>query len=322
MTTTLDRPQGCLRPIPIEQVVEDPEAIREIARRNGPYFMPARYLISGETAADARKRTPRVVKDAPSYLIGPTWRGDWAFNGEVLIDDSASLLHHQGFVTAAKEMFESEIVVPEQVYVNLSTPMNGHPFSHVDIPEFIGVNRQNAPGWFLQAMGSSRLFEDARISIATAVAWFHHGERGFFRYWPNGRESESIRHENMWNTAVVGDNDFMHHLVERVGPQGMGPPKGMSINTELDHDGNRWNVIEAGEILTSYSDEHVRLSLSWKAKIYADQKSLDDAQNQVGAINIAEALGRFNNELGESFTGLADERLQAALTERWSGYVA
>jgi len=284
--------------------------------------MPARYLISGETAADARKRTPQVVKDAPSYLIGPTWRGDWAFNGEVLIDDSASLLHHQGFVTAAKEMFESEIVVPEQVYVNLSTPMNGHPFSHVDIPEFIGVNRQNAPGWFLQAMGSSRLFEDARISIATAVAWFHHGERGFFRYWPNGRESESIRHENMWNTAVVGDNDFMHHLVERVGPQGMGPPKGMSINTELDHDGNRWNVIEAGEILTSYSDEYVRLSLSWKAKIYADQKSLDDAQNEVGAINIAEAIGRFNNELGESFTSLTDERLQTALTERWSGYVA
>ena len=41
------------------------------------------------TAADARKRTPKIVKDAPAYLIGPTWRGDWAFNGEVLVEEAA-----------------------------------------------------------------------------------------------------------------------------------------------------------------------------------------------------------------------------------------
>ena len=301
--------------------MEDPQAIREVARNNGPYFMPARYLIGGETAADARNRTPQVVKDAPSYLIGPTWRGDWAFDGQILVDDSAPLLHHQGFIEAAKEMFNSEIVVPEQVYVNLSSPMDGHPFSHVDIPEFIGVNRNNAPGWFLQAMGSSGLFEDVRISIATAVAWFHHGERGYFRYWPNGRDADSVRHENMWNTAVVGDNDFMHHLVERVGPKGMGPPEGMSINTELDHDGHKWNVIEGGKTLASYGDDHVRLSLSWKAKIYSDQTSLENVLNETGGIGIMEALERFNAALDESFTDLLDERLRAELTQRWSGYV-
>ena len=322
MTTKIDRPLGCLAPVPIECVVEDPEGIREVARANGPYFMPARYLISGETAADARNRTPRVVKDAPSYLIGPTRRGDWAFDGKVLVEDSAPLLHHAGFIDAAKELFHCDVVVPEQVYVNLSTPMNGHPFSHVDIPEFVGVNRRNAPGWFLQAMGSSRLFEDARISIATAVAWFHHGERGFFRYWPHGRDAESIRHENMWNTAVVGDNDFMHHLVERVGPRDMGPPEGMSINTELSHDGERWTIVEAGETLMSYDDEYVRLSVSWKAKVYADQQSFEDAQNEVRAISVDEALKRFSDELDESFVDLDDERLQAALTQRWSGYVA
>ena len=81
MTTTVERPKGCLPPIQIGHVVDEPDLIREIARNNGPYFMPARYLIGGETAADARKRTPKVVKDAPAYLIGPTWRGDWAFDG-------------------------------------------------------------------------------------------------------------------------------------------------------------------------------------------------------------------------------------------------
>ena len=102
MTTKIDRPLGCLPPVSIEHVVQDPETVRAVARANGPYFMPARYLISGETAADARNRTPRVVKDAPSYLIGPTWRGDWAFDGKVLVEDSAPLLHHEGFISAAK----------------------------------------------------------------------------------------------------------------------------------------------------------------------------------------------------------------------------
>ena len=126
----------------------------------------------------------------------------------------------------------------------------------------------------------------------------------------------------MWNAAVVGDNDFMHHLVERVGPSEMGPPEGMSINTELSHDGERWNIVEAGETLVSYSDEYVRLSVSWKAKVYADQRSLEEAQNEVGAVSVDEALKRFNDELGESFVSLGDQRLQAALTQRWSGYVA
>ena len=102
----------------------------------------------------------------------------------------------------------------------------------------------------------------------------------------------------------------------------MGPPEGMSINTELSHDGERWNIVEAGETLMSYADEYVRLSVSWKAKVYADQRSFDDAENELSAVSVSEALQRFNDELGESFFGLEDERLQAALTQRWSGYVA
>ena len=322
MTTTAERPKGCLPPIRINHVVDEPDTIREIARNNGPYFMPARYLIGGETAADARKRTPKVVKDAPAYLIGPTWRGDWAFDGEILVEEAASLLHHQGFIDATKEMFQSEIIVPEQVFVNLSSPMNAQPFSHVDIPEFRGVSRHNAPGWFLQAMGSSRLFEDVRISIVTAVAWFHQGERGFFRYWPEGRENDSVRHENMWNTAVVGDNDFMHHLVERNGPKGAVPPEGMSINTELNHDGVSWKVLEQGEELASYGDVDVRLSLSWKAKVYSDKQTYEDSITGSGGIGISESIDRFNQELGSNFSDLSDDELRQELSQRWSGYVS
>ena len=321
MTIIVERPKGCLPPIQINHVVDEPDLIREIARNNGPYFMPARYLIGGETAADARKRTPKVIKDAPSYLIGPTWRGDWAFDGEILVEEAAPLLHHQGFIDATKEMFQTEIIVPEQVFVNLSSPMNAQPFSHVDIPEFRGVNRHNAPGWFLQAMGSSRLFEDVRISIVTAVAWFHQGERGFFRYWPEGRENESIRHEDMWNTAVIGDNDFMHHLVERVGSKQNGPPEGMSINTELKHDGVSWKVLEGDRVLASYGELDVRLSLSWKAKVYSDKRMYENSTKGIGDIDVGVAITRFNQELGSNFKELSDDDLRKELSQRWSGYV-
>ena len=64
------------------------------------------------------------------------------------------------------------------------------------------------------------------------------------------------------------------------------------------------------------------VSVSWKAKVYADQRSLEEAQNEVSAVSVDEALKRFNDELGESFVSLDDHRLQAALTQRWSGYVA
>ena len=321
VTTNLERPNGCLPPVAIDHVVDEPDLIRDIARNNGPYFMPARYLIGGETVADAGKRTPKIVKDAPAYLIGPTWRGDWAFGGEVLVEEVASLLHHQGFIGAAKQMFDAEIVIPEQVYVNLSTPMGAQPFSHVDIPEFMGVNRYNAPGWFLQAMGSSRLFEDVRISIVTAVAWFYEGERGFFRYWPSGRDNESIRHEQMWNAAVIGDNDFMHHLVERVGGKDKRSPDGMSINSELDHDGSHWKILEKGKELASYDDIQVRLSLSWKAKVYADGVKFKDCSSGNRDITVMEAITRFNQELGCDFKSLQEVEMRLALTEKWSGYV-
>lgn len=330
MTTTVARPRGCVAPVVLDHVVDDPQHIRRLAETNGPYFMPARYLVDGSSAEQARDRakgrdgTDRTDGEVPPYLIGPVWRGDWVFGGEELAPGTARLLDHPGFIAAAHTMFDAEVVVPEQVYVNLSGPMAGNPFSHVDIPEFVGIDRTNAPGWFLQAMGSSRLFEDVRITIATAVAWFHTGPRGYFRYWPEGRDGPSVRHEDMWNTAVVGDNDFMHHKVERIGTDDASTPTGMTIDTELDHDGRRWNVIEDGRCLASYDDQNIRLSLSWKAKVYRDGATRDRVAQRTGALSVDEALGRFAAALDAPLdrSSLASPQLRDQLTSRWSGYVA
>ena len=327
VTTFVERPLGCLSPVLLDPVVDDPESIRDIAVRNGPYFMPARYLVSDASADSVGDNSMQRDVEVPDYLIGPTWRGDWAVGSRPLVDGIDGFLEHQGFAEAARTIYDAEVVVPEQVYANLSTPMPGQGFSHTDIPEFVGIDRSNAPGWLLQAMGTSRLFEDVRITIVTAVAWFYRGERGFFRYWPKGRDSDSIRHEKMWNTAAVGDNDYMHHQVERIGPAGVNKPDGLTINSLLDHDGERWIVQEDGQTLLDYGDEDVRLSVSWKAKIYADEATRQAADAGEGGIGLDEVVARLADALGEPRPESAKSALGSAefrnhVTARWNGYQA
>ena len=308
MTIAARRPaNACLPPVVIEPVVDDPEFIRALARANGPYAGPT----------DLRVFQPGGQR-VPSGRFWPTWSADWAVQGRPLIDGAAHLLDHEGFASAAAEICGTDRVLPMDVYVNLTTPSGGQPVSHTDIPEFRGVDRTHAPGWFRQAMGASSLFEQERITVITAVAWFFAGERGFFRYWPAGRDAESVRHEAMWNTAVVGDNNFMHHKVERTGPAGMMPPAEMTIDTLLDHDGHDWIVVEDGQILERYGDEHVRLSLSWKAKVYEEGTGADP-------ITLGDAFARFADHFGDDFSAsstdeLFSEAARGQLVARWPGF--
>lgn len=320
---TLDRPLGCLPPVRVDHVVEDPSMIRAMARSHGPYFMPARYLINAGAANDAKGGSEPV--EVPAHLIGPVWRGDWAIEGRPLVDGAEKLLALEPFVTGAHHMCgASSVVDPQQVFINLTTPMPGTGFAHVDIPEFVGRDRSNAPGWLLQAMGTCRAFEDVRVTIVTAVSWFHSGERGYFRYWPEGIDNPSIRHEDMWNTAVVGDNDFMFHKVERVGREDQQRVDGLTIDSTLDHDGADWHVLEGGSSLASYTDDDVRISLSWKARVYPSHDAKDAAESGVGALSDTTILERFEQALAEPLAApdLTSPALRDQLQARFPGYAA
>ena len=307
-------------PIVLDRVVDDGEAVRALARANGPYWQPGRMLAAtGAVRSTADDRGQE--RDRAAAMVGPVFRGDWAF-GEPLIDGVGGLLHHQGFVEAAGRMYDTDVVVPEQVYVNLTTPVARQGFSHTDIPEFRGLDRRNAPAWLLTAMGVSRLFEAERIHIVTAVAWFYRGEAGGLRYWPEGMDGPSVLHEDTWNTAVVGDNDFMPHEVQRVGPRGSTPPEGMTIRTELAHEEGRWHVVDDGDVLASYDDDEVRMSLSWKAKVYADEAERARAEAGAGGVDLEEALARLEADLDEPLAGrtLDSADLRAQLNRRYSSY--
>jgi len=126
---------------------------------------------------------------------------------------------------------------------------------------------------------------------------------------------------------VVGDNDYMHHQVERIGPAGVKKPDGLTIDSLLDHDGERWIVQENGETLLDYADKDVRLSVSWKAKIYADEEIREAADRGDGALGLEEVVARLADALGEPRpenveTALANPDFRNQLAARWSGYRA
>lgn len=293
---------GCFAPIIVDPLLDDPERIRELARQNGPYYQPGRYLVDGAAADDAGAGASKEKVEVPAGIVGPVFRGDWSTDGVTRLAGTEDLLTLPGFVENAKAICQTDVVVPEQVFVNLTAPSGGQPFSHTDIPVFVGVDRSNAPGWLLIAMGASRLFEPERITIITAVSWFYHGERGFFRYWPNGRDAESIRHEALFNTAVVGDNDFMHHKVERTGHKGAAAPEGMTIDSILDYDGDEWLISDAGTELARYAEPELRLSLSWKARVYGSEAERTSAESAIAegrGPSVEEVLSRFEKAIDE-----------------------
>lgn len=312
-------------PIVIDSVVDHPEAIRDLARANGPYWQPGRMLASSGAVRETASASDLDLAVDP-LLVGPVFRGDWAF-GEPLIEGAHELLHHRGFIEAAGAMYDTHEVVPEQVYVNLTTPVPRSGFSHTDIPEFRGVDRRNAPAWLLSAMGVSGCFEAERVPIVTAVAWFYRGEAGGLRYWPEGPAGPSRHHTDTWNTAVVGDNDFMPHEVQRVGPRGVKAPDGLTMGSELSWDGGAWHIVDGGEVLHSYPDDEVRLSLSWKAKVYADADERRRAEEGVDGLSVGQALDRLeadlaNSDRPEPLAARSVERseLRAQLAGRYSAY--
>ena len=180
-------------PIPIAPVLDDPDQIRRLVERHAPYLPVQRYFRS-DAEFDASSGTR---PDGGAAIIAPNFRGDWAFD-RPLVDGVEPLLNHSGFVEAAGKLFDSSLVRPQIVYVNLTWRL---PFDqgagHIDVPAFRGIDRTRYPIWLLNAMGHSGLFEEERIRIATAVAWFYRGADGGFTCWPDGPDAPPVVHEQI-----------------------------------------------------------------------------------------------------------------------------
>ena len=264
---SFDQPRA---PVVIDRVLADPSVVRGLLMRGAPYWTVQRYVKNLSEMAALSDAGKRGRKDRPMF-IAPWFRGDWAYD-EPLVEGAEVFLGHEAFRDAARRMFEGGVIVPQIVYVNLNPPIAQVDPGHVDIPAFRGIDRTQHPVWLLATMLKSGLFDRWYVPSVTAVAWYYEGEGGGFTYWPDGPDQAPISRPCVSNSAVVGDNDYMFHRVEAVGPDGRTLPKGLTLESQLCWAGDAWEVIEQGDVRARYDFEDVRVSVSWKAQVFADEE--------------------------------------------------
>ena len=194
---------------------------------------------------------------------------------------------------------------------------------HTDVPAFLGLDRRQAPGWLLLAMARCGLFDEWSIRSATAVAWLYNGPGGELTYWPEGPDQQPQHHDRLWNTALVGDNDHMFHRVEGVGsPEA--PAMMLSATSQLDHVGQRrFDLVDRGEVLTTFDVTELRISLSWKALVFpteADHDRYVSRRDHLDLDRVLDILGSDLRQRGHPIAhdgGLDDPILMEAVADAY-----
>ena len=289
-------------PIKFENVLENPSLVRTLIEKNGPYYPVQRYFSNA-----AQYRALAGSEDSP-ILIAPNFRGDWAYE-EPLIEGIEPILYHKGFQQGAVELFDAEIVQPFSVYANITWQL---PFSqgngHTDVPEFRGINRTEYPTPLLSVMGHSRLFEAERISIATAVAWFYKGVDGGFTYWPQGPTAQPKVHEGeIYNTALEADNERMFHRVRPVGSRKGGMLTELTLDSHLAYQREDiWKIVDRDQTLAEMRWSDLRISLSWKARVFPDRAALDEYEDHSNDLTIEDVFMRFAQNLDQKGIAFPD----------------
>jgi hypothetical protein len=279
-------------PVKLDKVVDDRDEVWRLIDAHAPYWPVQRYFAnSAEYAAMSGSDEPTQM------IVAPVFRGNWAFDGEVL-EGVQPLLDSERFGAAAKQVFDADIVRPTTVYVNLTWQL---PFpqgaGHTDVPAFRGFDRTTYPITFLTIMGLSGLFEAERVKVATGVSWFYGGDDGGFEYWPQGPDAPSVLHEGgIDNTAIVADNDFMWHRVRPTGRVEDGMVT-MSRDAELvRRDGDGWAIVDDGTDLATFTTDRVRVSLSWKGIAFSDDEDRRRHDDHLDDIDLDEVLRRFSTD--------------------------
>lgn len=210
--------------------------------------------------------------EEPAMLAARTnyFRETYAYGSEVQAPGVEKLLlHHERFLSAARELHGRPVIMPAIVYANMLLP--GQELAvHTDVPEFRGANRKTTPQWLLVVMRHSGLFEDWRMPIATGIAYFGGGEGGALAYYPEGAAGPAATYLPSHNTAAMLDTDTVFHGVDRVLGNDT-PLRDLRPGMRLYHDGaGQWSVRDGERVVAVYDTDELRYSVSWKAYCFAD----------------------------------------------------
>jgi hypothetical protein len=281
----------------------DPSSIVDLVRGAGPFWPLANYAASDAEMA-ALGRAERVT------FIPPWFRQDFALESRVVVDGAEAILDNPHFVDGARELVggAGAVVRPQAVYVNIMGPT---PFAfppHLDVPAFRGFTRATQPVWLLKSMKSSGLFESWRTKIATAVSWFYEGEGGDFHYWPDGPDGPvAVERSPYGNVSVVADNEFTFHGVGALGAPGATMPAGLTGRSRLVRAATGWDVHDDdGATLAHFDDADVRITVSWKADVFASADEADVHDRGDDPLTLERVVATFAEDLAARGVAIHD----------------
>jgi hypothetical protein len=304
----------------ISPVWDDPSGVVDLIRSAGPFWPLANYAASdAEMAALGRERVA---------FTPPWFRQDFAREAEVLVPGAEVILANERFALGAQELGggPEAVVRPQAVYVNVMAPT---PFSfppHLDIPAFRGFTRATQPVWLLKTMKTSGLFEAWRTRIATAVSWFYAGAGGDFHYWPEGPDGPmAVERSPYANVSVLADNEVTFHGVAALGEPGAAMPDGLDRESRLVRGDSGWEVKNADGITQAQlADDEVRLTVSWKADVFADARDAELHDSGEDDLTLATVVELFRKDLAargvdihETAEPLADQEWIATLASTY-----
>jgi hypothetical protein len=234
------------------------------------------------------------------------FREEYAYGRDEHIDGIGRFLYHEPFIAAAQAIHGRAVIEPAIAYANLMIP--GQELAvHTDVPEFRGANRKVIPQWLLVVMHHSGLFDEYRMPIATAIAWFHDCDGGELAYWPDGAHAAPRRHRVRYNTALVLDTDSIFHGVDRIADVAAAELPRLRPGTVLEHDENEWvlrapdgaDVIapDGADVIARYRWDELRFSVSWKAYCFRDEHERDTWRDHRDDLTLDAILDRLVDDL-------------------------
>ena len=190
------------KPVRVEHVFDDPDAVVDEIKRRAPYpTMSAFHELGGSGPTLPWFRT---TFDDPLFLQNDRW------------------------VEAAKRSFSAEIVQPLICVLNLNTatPIGA---SHVDLPTFRGFSAPTVPVWLLMNMAYSGLFNDWMVPFASPIGTpadqarfqnlveYHHELHWADERWEVRSEGDfvaadsfdNVRISLLWKARVFVDEDHL-----------------------------------------------------------------------------------------------------------------
>ncbi len=281
---------GIAAPFVLPDAYDDPSTVRALVRDRGPH--PLMWSAGGYSIM-----SPGAVD--------PWFRAHWALDGRAIDgvdgrEDPAirTLVHHERFVAAARRLFAAQVVRPSTLLLNLMGPMTaGVP--HVDTPEFRGLRRSEVPIWLLVTMGASGLFDRWQLRVAGALTWFYDGVGGEYEYWPDGRDRPSCAvRPPFGNVALIGDNNRMYHRVGAIGDAGSFATQAqVDAGSTIAWHGDRWTIRNTASGDVDLRDDEVRISILWKAVVFADPREAAVFDDHADDLDIATVVDVFRRDL-------------------------